>query len=61
MLLLDLDLKKQKKSLIYICQSVQTAPDHLVYGIGNQACPGQFFAAHKARLVTMRNLVELRF
>lgn len=46
---------------MYICQSVQTSPDHLVYGIGNQACPGRFFAAHEARLVTARILLNYDF
>ena len=34
--------------------SVQTSSDHLVYGMGNQACPGRFFAAHEARVGTAR-------
>lgn len=36
-------------------QSVQTAADHLVYGMGSQACPGRFVAAHLMKVV----LVEL--
>lgn len=48
-------------SLIAFCQSVQTAPDHLVFGIGNQACPGRFFAIHEARVVTARILMNYDF
>lgn len=42
-------------------QSVQTAPDYLVYGIGSQACPGRFFAAHEARVVTAHILMNYDF
>lgn len=42
-------------------QSVQTAPDHLVYGIGSQACPGRFFAAHEAKVVTSRIIMNYDF
>ena len=37
---------------------MQTASDHLVYGIGSQACPGRFFAAHEAHVVTARILLN---
>jgi cytochrome P450 len=42
-------------------QSVQTSADHLVYGHGNQACPGRFFAAHEAKVVTSRILMNYDF
>ena len=42
-------------------QSVQTAADHLVYGIGTQACPGRYFAAHEAKVVTSRILMNYDF
>ena len=42
-------------------QSVQTASDHLVYGIGSQACPGRFFAAHEARVIMARILLNYDF
>ena len=41
--------------------SVQTSSDHLVYGMGNQACPGRFFAAHEARVVTSRIIMNYDF
>ena len=42
-------------------QSVQTSPDHLVYGHGNQACPGRFFAAHEAKVVMSRIFMDYDF
>ena len=42
-------------------QSVQTSADHLVYGVGNQACPGRYFAAHEAKVVTSRILMNYDF
>ncbi|KAF4628188.1 hypothetical protein G7Y89_g9964 [Cudoniella acicularis] len=52
-------LRAQGKGQMY--QSVQTAADHLVYGHGNQACPGRFFAAHEAKVVTSRILMNYDF
>lgn len=45
----------------HMYQSVQTSADHLVYGHGNQACPGRFFAAHEAKVVTSRIFMNYDF
>ncbi|KAM7199181.1 cytochrome P450 [Rhypophila sp. PSN 637] len=37
-------------------QAVSTANDHLVFGLGTQACPGRFFAVHEAKVVLARFL-----
>lgn len=42
-------------------QSVQTSADHLFYGYGNQACPGRFFAAHEAKVVIRKLLMDYDF
>lgn len=35
---------------------MSTATDHLVFGLGAQACPGRFFAVHEAKVVMARLL-----
>ncbi|KAK4867923.1 hypothetical protein LT330_007582 [Penicillium expansum] len=37
-------------------QAVGTGNDHLVFGLGTQACPGRFFAIHEAKVVLARFL-----
>ncbi|KAL9616944.1 MAG: hypothetical protein Q9160_008214 [Pyrenula sp. 1 TL-2023] len=37
-------------------QAVSTANDHLVFGLGTQACPGRFFAIHEAKVIMARFL-----
>ena len=32
-----------------------------MYGVGNQACPGRYFAAHEAKVVTSRILMNYDF
>ncbi|KAI0911432.1 cytochrome P450 [Ustulina deusta] len=37
-------------------QAVSTGEDHLVFGLGTQACPGRFFAIHEAKVLMARFL-----
>ncbi|KAK2756649.1 hypothetical protein FQN54_005094 [Arachnomyces sp. PD_36] len=37
-------------------QAVSTGSDHLVFGLGTQACPGRFFAIHEAKVLMARFL-----
>lgn len=40
----------------FLEQAVSTGNDHLVFGLGTQACPGRFFAIHEAKVVMARFL-----
>lgn len=42
-------------------QTHQSVQDYLVYGRGNQACPGRYFAAHEAKVVTSYILMNYDF
>lgn len=35
---------------------MSTGEDHLVFGLGTQACPGRFFAIHEAKVLLARFL-----
>ncbi|KAI3324032.1 cytochrome P450 [Xylariaceae sp. AK1471] len=42
-------------------QAVSTGEDHLVFGLGTQACPGRFFAIHEAKVLMARFLKLYEF
>ncbi|PYI01888.1 cytochrome P450, partial [Aspergillus sclerotiicarbonarius CBS 121057] len=42
-------------------QAVTSGADHLVFGYGQQACPGRFFAIHEAKVVVARILRNYDF